>query len=66
MPSFDRIDRISEEVRHNIDKIIREIDELGVRYIFPVHCTGMNAIIRFKMQLGDKVQIATAGDEYEI
>ncbi len=24
MPSFDRIDRISEEVRHNIDKIIRE------------------------------------------
>ena len=24
MPSFDRIDRISEEARHNIDKIIRE------------------------------------------
>ena len=49
-----------------IDKIIKEIDELGVRYIFPVHCTGMNAIIRFKMKLGDKVEIATAGDTYEI
>ena len=24
MPAFDRIDRISEEVRHNIDRIIRE------------------------------------------
>ena len=24
MASFDRIDRISEEVRHNLDKIIRE------------------------------------------
>ena len=24
MPAFDRIDRISEEVRHNIDHIIRE------------------------------------------
>ena len=49
-----------------IDKTIKEIDELGIRYIFPVHCTGMNAIIRFKMQLGDKVKIATAGDEFDI
>ncbi len=49
-----------------IDSIISEMGEMGIEHIFPVHCTGMNAIIRFKMQMGDKVHIATAGAEYEI
>ena len=49
-----------------IDKVISEMKNLGVKNIFPVHCTGMNAIIRFKMQLGDVVKIATAGDIFEV
>ena len=49
-----------------IDRTIKEIEDMGIRYIFPVHCTGMNAIIRFKMKLGDRVKIASAGDVYEI
>ncbi|MBR6472756.1 MAG: MBL fold metallo-hydrolase [Firmicutes bacterium] len=49
-----------------IDATIKEMKDLGIRKIFPVHCTGMNAILRFKMQMGDAVEIATAGDVYEI
>jgi metal-dependent hydrolase (beta-lactamase superfamily II) len=46
--------------------VIKEMEEMGVRKIFPVHCTGMNAIIRFKMKMGDAVEIASAGDVFEI
>lgn len=49
-----------------IDRVIAEMKEMGVRKIFPVHCTGMNAIIRFKMQMEDAVEIASAGDTFEI
>ena len=49
-----------------IDQVIEEMKEMGLRDIMPVHCTGMNAILRFKMKLGDIVKIATAGDIYEI
>jgi len=49
-----------------IDSIIEEMRVMGIRYIFPVHCTGMNAIIRFKMKMGDAVKIAAAGDTFEI
>ena len=49
-----------------IDKVIEEMKELGVQNVFPVHCTGMNAIIRFKMQMGEAVKIAAAGDVFEI
>ena len=49
-----------------IDQVIKEMQEMGVRKIFPVHCTGMNAIIRFKMKMGDAVEIASAGDVFEI
>ena len=49
-----------------IDQVISEMQTMGIEDIFPVHCTGMNAIVRFKMQLGDIVKIATAGDSFEI
>lgn len=49
-----------------IDQVIAEMKEMGVRKVFPVHCTGMNAIIRFKSQMGDGVEIACAGDVFEI
>ena len=48
-----------------IDKVIDEMEALGVERIFPVHCTGMRAIVRFKMRLGDKVNVAAAGESYE-
>ena len=47
-------------------KVIKEIEKMGIEHIFPVHCTGMNAIIDFKIMLGDKVEIASAGDTYEV
>jgi 7,8-dihydropterin-6-yl-methyl-4-(beta-D-ribofuranosyl)aminobenzene 5'-phosphate synthase len=49
-----------------IDSIIEEMRAMGIRHIFPVHCTGMNAIIRFKMKMGDAAKIAAAGDTFEI
>ncbi len=49
-----------------IDQVISEMEDMGVREIFPVHCTGMNAIIRFRMKMGDRVKIACAGDVFEI
>ena len=49
-----------------IDKVISEMKEMGVRNVLPVHCTGMNAIIRFKIQMGDAVKIAAAGDTFEL
>ena len=49
-----------------IDKVITEMEELGIKNVFPVHCTGMNAIIRFKSKMGDAVKIASAGDVFNI
>lgn len=49
-----------------IDKVIGEMKDMKVQNIFPVHCTGMNAIMRFKMKLGDVVKLAAAGDSFEI
>lgn len=46
--------------------VIREIESMGIEHIFPVHCTGMNAIVDFRVLLGDKVKIAAAGDSYEV
>ncbi len=47
-------------------EVIDKIEKMGVEYIFPVHCTGMNAIIDFKIRLGDKVKIAMAGDAFVV
>ncbi len=48
-----------------IDQIIAEMQEMGVKYVLPVHCTGMNAIMRFKMQMGDALRIAHSGYRFE-
>ena len=46
-------------------KVIDEIEALGVERVFPVHCTGMKAIVDFKLRMGDKVKVAAAGESYE-
>lgn len=47
-------------------KMVGEILELGVEKIFPVHCTGMEAIMEFKARMGDGCVVATSGDVYEL
>lgn len=46
-------------------KIVDSICALGVEYIFPVHCTGMEAILMFKNKAGDSCIVASAGETYE-
>lgn len=47
-------------------RVIDEIARMDIDYVFPVHCTGMKAIIEFKIKMGDRVKIATAGRTYEL
>lgn len=46
-------------------EIVDNICGLGLECVFPVHCTGIEAILMFKERLGDKCIIASAGDSYE-
>ncbi len=46
-------------------EIVNAICGLGVEWVFPVHCTGMEAIIMFKENLGDRCVAASAGKSYE-
>ncbi len=46
-------------------KVVDSICNLGIEKIFPVHCTGMEAILMFKERLGDGCVIASAGETYE-
>ncbi|MCI8609057.1 MAG: MBL fold metallo-hydrolase [Firmicutes bacterium] len=46
-------------------EIVEEIARLDMDCVFPVHCTGMEAILKFKMLLKDKCIVASAGDVYE-
>jgi len=46
-------------------KIVESICSLGIEWIFPVHCTGMEAIVMFKEILGEKCVIASAGESYD-
>lgn len=46
-------------------KVVESISELGIEYLFPVHCTGMEAILMFKQRLGDACIMASAGETYE-
>ena len=48
-----------------IDQIIAEMQAMGVQHVLPVHCTGMNAILRFKTQMGDALEIAHSGYRFE-
>lgn len=53
----------SEEVRTSV---IEKIIDLQPKLLIPVHCTGIDAIIRLKILLGDRCIVATAGDTYEL
>lgn len=46
-------------------KIVAEIAGLDMDVVFPVHCTGMDAILQMKALMGDKCVVACAGDKYE-
>ncbi len=54
---------LSEDRRR---KIVSEIIDSGVKKIFPVHCTGMDAIMEFKARMGEDCVIAASGDVYEL
>ena len=47
-------------------QIVNNICALGLEWVFPVHCTGMEAIVMFKERLGEKCVIASAGQSYEL
>lgn len=47
------------------EKIVESLCSLGIDYIVPVHCSGMEAIMMFKEKLGDRCITASAGDIYE-
>ena len=53
----------SPEIRH---KIVQEIASLDMDVVFPVHCTGMDAILQMKALMGDKCVVACTGDKYEL
>ena len=44
--------------------IVDKIAALNMDCVFPVHCTGMEAIIMLKQKMGDKCVVASAGDAY--
>ena len=46
-------------------EVVDNICNLDLDVIFPVHCTGMDAIIMFRERLGEKCVVASAGDSYE-
>ncbi len=46
-------------------KIVQEIAALDMDVVFPVHCTGMDAILQMKALMGDKCVVACTGDAYE-
>ena len=47
-------------------KIVQEIAALDMDVVFPVHCTGMDAILQMKALMGDKCVVACTGDKYEL
>lgn len=49
-----------DEIHYVADKI----KSYNPRLIFPVHCTGMEAIFEFKKEFGEKCIIAAAGDSF--
>ncbi len=45
--------------------VVDSIAGYGVRYVLPVHCTGMEAILMFRERMGKGCVIASAGETYE-
>ncbi|MBR5229328.1 MAG: MBL fold metallo-hydrolase [Firmicutes bacterium] len=54
---------LAEEPRK---EMVQQIINSGVEKVFPLHCTGMEAIIEFKARMGASCVVATAGDVYEL
>ncbi|MBS5335023.1 MAG: MBL fold metallo-hydrolase [Anaerovoracaceae bacterium] len=46
-------------------KTVESIYDMGVRYLFPVHCTGIKAIMMFKEKFASNCKVAYAGASYE-
>ncbi len=46
-------------------EVVDAICNLDIDAIFPVHCTGIDAILMFKEKLGDKCIVASVGETYE-
>lgn len=46
-------------------EMVQQVINCGVEKVFPLHCTGMDAIIEFKRRMGENCVIATSGDIYE-
>ena len=47
------------------DEIIDAMMKLDVDWLVPLHCTGMEAILKMKARKGDKCILATSGKSYE-
>ncbi|MBQ4650606.1 MAG: MBL fold metallo-hydrolase [Firmicutes bacterium] len=47
-------------------KLVQQIIDAGVEKVFPLHCTGMAAIIEFKARMGEGCVVASSGDVYEL
>lgn len=47
-------------------EMVSQIINAGVEKVFPLHCTGMEAIIEFKSRMGESCVVATSGDVYEL
>ena len=47
------------------DEIIDAMLKMDVEWLVPLHCTGMEAIIKMKMKKGEKCLIASSGKSYE-
>ncbi|MCK5075200.1 MAG: MBL fold metallo-hydrolase [Calditrichia bacterium] len=47
-----------------IDKIITALKEIKFDYIFPLHCTGFNAISKLRYEFGKKVGLLNVGDTF--
>lgn len=47
------------------EKIVDSVCALGIERVFPVHCTGMEAIMMFRERLGEKCVAASVGESYD-
>lgn len=48
-----------------VEEIAESMEKLGIQRLYPVHCTGMEAIMILKEKFGKRCVIASAGDSYE-
>ncbi len=46
-------------------EVVNAMADMGIKYVLPVHCTGMEAIMMFREKMGGGCIIATAGETYE-